>query len=95
MKKKGKDNLPSITVAICRHKNMLFLLKLSEILIKVEAENRYIPLMWFYENKSDAFDSQGFPQTLMNSQNVLMKSLLHKEEGASRLKNLPKEAEKM
>ena len=38
--------------------------------------------------KGDGFDSQGFPRTLMNSQNVLMKCLLHKEEGASRLKEL-------
>lgn len=49
--------------------------------------------MWFYGIVGDGFDSQSFPQILINSQNVLMKSLLHKEVGA--LRNLTQEGEKM
>lgn len=40
--------------------------------------------MWFYEIIGDGFGSQIFPRILINSQNVLMKSLLHKEIGAPR-----------
>lgn len=49
--------------------------------------------MWFYGIVGDGFDSQSFPRILMNSQNVLMKSLLHKEVRA--LTNLAQEGEKM